>query len=56
MVGCWGSMEHALDVASVGRHAIAAMITRNTEDLTAEDPRRQTGFMRLPAYPCTESQ
>ena len=54
--GGWPSIEQRkLDVASVAeRHAIVAMITKTTEDLTAEDPRRRSGFMRLPAYPCSE--
>ena len=55
--GGWPSIEQRkLHVVSVAeRHAMVAMITRTTEDLTAEDPRRRSGFMRLPAYPCSES-
>ena len=56
--GGWPSIEQRkLDVARVAeRHAIVAMTTKATEDLTAEDPRRRSGFMRLPAHPCGESQ
>lgn len=32
-----------------------SLITTTTEDLPTEAPRRRTGFMRLPAYPCSES-